>query len=153
MADSPTSNWSSSFLISSANHAIASAANSTSFLKSSPRDLFLLIPRIIAHTGFFAFVTVPEKIDHMLGLGNGGRFIAEATGDGLRNFTTAALSGAKSTQESVMTIADGATGTESTRGSTFGQSLSFQQVRNFGGVFTYMTSKWALMCLCFVSLE
>lgn len=152
MGDSSPATWSTSGIVSGINHAITSTANSTSFLKPSPKDLFLLIPRMIARTGFFAFITVPERIDNLFGLGSGGRLIAEATGDGIRNLTSAALSSATSPQETATAIADGITRTEALRGSTFSQSLSFQQVRNFGGVFTYMTSKWALTCLCFVSL-
>lgn len=153
MGDSPASTWSSSFIISGINHALSSTANSTSFLKPSPKDLLLLIPRTITRTGFFAFITVPERIDNLFRSGSGGRLIAEATGDGIRNFTSAALLSATSAQETATAISDGAARTEGSGGNIFTQSLSFQQIRSFGGVFTYLTSKWAVACVCFVSLR
>lgn len=147
------SSRSSSFLTAKIDSAISSAANTTSFLKPTQKDLVMLIPRIIARTGIFAFVTVPEQIDSLFGLRSGGSLIAEATGDGVRNLTSAALSSATKAQETTATVAGRAAGIEGSGKSSFSRSFNFQQVRKFGGVFTYMTSKWALTCLFFVSIR
>ena len=123
----------------------------------SPQDVFMAFPRILARAGSFAFVTVPEKIDNMLGFGHGGSVIAEATGNGSRNIFSAALSsvaeGTARASRGTMpaTVAGSASAGEAASRSL--SSLSFQQVRNFGGVLSYMTSKWALACCTLVSIQ
>ena len=136
---------------SPSDHIMSSIFNSTSPTNTSPKGMVLSFPRMIAQAGYHAFMAVPERIDHILGLRYSGSMIAEATGNTTRNIIPAAMS------------ADSASATIAARESGFGvtaegtqrslTSLSFHQVRNFGGIFTYMTSKWALACFTLVSLQ
>ena len=113
---------------------------------------FMAIPRMISRAGAFAFFTVPERIDSMLGLQNGGSIIAEATGNTSHNLSSAAASGFRLAQGTPL-----ATGGQAAAGQAgeegFFSFWTFQQVRSFGGVFTYLTSKWALACVTLVSPE
>ena len=117
----------------------------------------MAFPRMLARAGNFAFFTVPEKLDGMLGLGNGGTVIAQATGgNGSKNILSAAFSGVSgnavlASQETVVATAAGTAATDNAQG-VF-SSFTFHQVRNFGGIFSYMTSKWALACCCLVSIQ
>lgn len=147
VSDLPSS---ASFLTSTFGHVKASASNATSFLHPSPRDLLLAVPRMIARAGSFAFVTVPERMDSLLGLRHSGSVIAEATGGRAQNISRAALSGLGSAQGTAAATAAEAGIAEGTSGGMLSHTLSFQQIRNFGGVFTYMTSKWALGCFTLV---
>lgn len=152
MTNNPVSSPVRSFSTSDFHNIMASTANNTtSFLNPSPKDLFMVLPRMVAYLGSFVFVTVPERIDNIFGLGIGGRVVAEATGDGLGNFTSAAIADVTSTPGMATAVVGGATMTEDIRGGKFNPSLGFQHGRNIGGIFTYMTSKWALTCFCFVS--
>ena len=139
-----------SFLASTFGHVKASASNATSLLNPSPKDLLLALPRMIARAGSFAFVTVPERVDNFLGLRHGGSVIAEATGERAQNMPPAVLSGLGSAHRTAAATATEAGVAEGASGGTLSRALSFQQVRNFGGVFTYMTSKWALACFTLV---
>lgn len=134
---------------------MSSASNATALM--SPQDIFMAFPRMLARAGSFAFITVPEKIDHMLGFGNGGSVIAQATGNGSRNILSAALSDvagntaqASAGSAAATVVSAAASGESSSRGFS---SINFQQVRNFGGVLSYMTSKWALACCTLVSIQ
>lgn len=100
-------------------------------------DLLLVVPRMVYRAGSFAVVTVPEYIDNVLGLRAGGSIIAEATGQGAaQNMASAAMSGAPAAT----------TATAGTDGGMLSHVLDFQHIRNFSGVFSYLTSKWALCC-------
>ncbi|MCJ1351212.1 MAG: hypothetical protein MMC33_001195 [Icmadophila ericetorum] len=125
----------------------ASASNFSAYLNPSPKDLLMVLPRIIIRAGSFTFITVPEQLDNIFGLRAGGRVIAEATREGAHNMASAALSSAALVQgnagENVGAIA---TETIREQASTLRDSFSFQHIRNFGGVFSYITSKWALGC-------
>ena len=118
----------------------------------------MAFPRMLARAGSFAFFTVPEKLDGMLGFGNSGSVIAQATGgNGSKNILSAALSGASrnvplSSQGIVAATAAGTSATIDDAQGVF-SSFTFHQVRNFGGIFSYMTSKWALACCCLVSIS
>ena len=129
----------------------ASASNFSAYLNPSPKDLLMVLPRIIIRAGSFTFITVPEQLDNIFGLRAGGRVIAEATREGAHNMASAALSSAALVQgnagENVGAIA---TETIREQASTLRDSFSFQQIRNFGGVFSYITSKWALGCFTIV---
>lgn len=114
----------------------------------------MAVPRLLARAGSFAFVTVPERIDSLLGLGNSGSMIAEATGNGTHQIISPALSGGSvqaSQGAAAATAAGVAAATEGVPRSL--SSMSFHQMRNFGGIFSYMTSKWALACFTLVSLQ
>lgn len=124
-------------------------SNTTSLMGPLSKDIVMAVPRMMARAGSFAFITVPERIDSMLGFRHGGSMIAEATGNGTWSMLTSAISASSATENVVPTAARVASATESPV-KMLGP-LSFMQVRNFGGIFTYMTSKWALACFTLVS--
>ncbi|MCJ1283249.1 hypothetical protein MMC26_002577 [Xylographa opegraphella] len=130
-------------LTSTYDHLKASAANTTSYLNLSSKDLLLVVPRLAARASSFALDTIPEAFENIFGGETGGRIIAEATGEG--GAMAAANVGIASGE---LAAAAGAAATQATGGptSSFSQAFSFQQIRTLGGVFTYMTSKWALGC-------
>ncbi|KAL9630471.1 MAG: hypothetical protein Q9164_006399, partial [Protoblastenia rupestris] len=135
---------------------IPGTPNATSHLISSPADFALAIPRFLSAAGSFAFITVPERIDNMIH--GGGSMIAEATGNGSRQIISAALSGGAAAAQASNTAATaagsmGGAATAVQGGPASFGSLTFQQIRNFGGIFMYMTSKWALACFALVSVE
>lgn len=102
----------------------------------------------MARAGSFAFVTVPERLDSIIGLRGGGSMIAEATGNGSMKLISTAFSSGSSPGAALPSAA-GAAVTEAPQQGSF----SFHQVRNFGGIFAYMTSKWALACFTLVGLH
>ncbi|KAI9821893.1 MAG: hypothetical protein M1827_002475 [Pycnora praestabilis] len=121
------------------------STNGSSFLNPSPMDLVMVVPRMVYHVGYFAFFTVPEHVDGMLGRGLTGSAIAEATGGEAGNATTTAISTAAFLQGTGAELLS----TGSSGGSQAGrisQALGFQNVRGLGGAFSYMTSRWALGC-------
>lgn len=112
----------------------SSAANASSYFNPSSKDLLMVVPRMISRAGTFAFVTIPEAFDHLMGGGAGGRIIAEATGEGAQ---TVAAASAGIAPETLM-VARGATVAQTAGGyaASFNQAFSFQNVRTFGGVST-----------------
>ena len=103
----------------------------------------MALPRLLAYLGSFAFVTIPESIDHFFHLPDGGSVIAEATANKTQAIASAAIS-------RVTTMAPASAGgpvaTEAAKAGLLSH-MSFQHVRSFGGVFSYLTSKWALGCV------
>jgi len=143
------SSVSSALLSSAFDHLKSSASNATSYLNPSPMDLFLLVPRMVLRAGSFAFVTVPEQIDNMVARGFAGTVIASATGGEAQQAAAAVISGAGLAQgTAAATVA--AVGTERAQAGGLSQAFAFQNIRNFGGVFSYLTSKWALGCFTVV---
>lgn len=129
---------------------MTTASNITSLVGPFPKDLVMAFPRMMARAGSFALITVPERIDSMLGFRNGGSMIAEATGNKTWNMVPEALPSGFISGSAVFTASEAAATTENmSRGS---HSLSNIQLRHFGGLVTYMTSKWALTCFTLVSL-
>ena len=132
---------------------LASASNATWSMNPSPRDLLLVVPRMMAQVGSFAMSRIPGRIVNSLRPGIAGSVIAEATGNENQNMVSAALSGI-SAQETAAAAAAASLPTAQVRlpdPGLFSQSFGFQQLRNLGGIFTYMTSKWALTCFALVS--
>ncbi|KAL8676611.1 MAG: hypothetical protein Q9186_006881 [Xanthomendoza sp. 1 TL-2023] len=78
-------------------------------------------------------------------LQSGGSIIAEATGEGAMAIETAAQ-GSTFVQGAVASAAADGIANEAASASALRRALTFQHVRNFGGIFTYMTSKWAFAC-------
>ena len=133
------------FLSSTLYHLKATASNAT-FLNPSPMDLLMVVPRMIVRAGSFVLNTVPEQIDNVFRLGNRGSIIAGATGEGTSNIAPLASVG----YAEGVAAATGAM-TERVQETSLRNAFSFQHVRSFGGIFTYMTSKWALGCFTVVS--
>lgn len=104
----------------------------------------------LRRAGSFAFVTVPERLDSIMGLRGGGSMIAEATGNGSMKMISTTFS-SDSSPGAALPSAAGAAATEAPPQGL--SSFSFYQVRNFGGIFAYMTSKWALACFTLVGLH
>lgn len=117
----------------------------TSSVFPSPKDLLLAVPRAFVRLGSFAFITMPEKFDSLLRLRNGGKLIARATAQSGKETTSL---GSTPVLPSLMTVtatlANGTTATFVAKtGGTGQSSFSFDRLRNVGGFFTYITSKWA----------
>ena len=129
---------------------MSSISNNSSLMSFSPNDLFMAFPRLMARAGSFAFITVPERLDSMIGFRAGGSVIAEATGNGSMKMISTTLSSGSSLGAALQSTV-GAVATEAP--SQGPSSFSFHQVRNLGGIFAYMTSKWALACFTLVSLH
>lgn len=124
------------FLTSALHHLKTSASNATSSLNSS--GLFTNIPRWLG-----------PLTDGWGWLQSGGNITADAAGErALGIETTIQVSaGAPSAAASA---AAGNPAMEAASASAFHHAFTFQHVRNFGGVFSYMTSKWALACFTLV---
>ncbi|KAK2746988.1 hypothetical protein FQN57_002560 [Myotisia sp. PD_48] len=143
----------------------AASFNSTpswlTLLPSTTRDLFLLPLRIAFAVETFIFMTLPRQFIHWLGL--------EATMEYIINNVTELVSSTTGGPDSVpatilttvATVVSGsdvaaaevvveATGTNA--GSMFGFGLGFglddiaQHLRKFGGLFSYLTTRWSLTC-------
>ncbi|KAL8705214.1 MAG: hypothetical protein Q9201_001670 [Fulgogasparrea decipioides] len=127
------------FLTSTFHQFRASASNSPSAFNSS--RFLNNIPRWLA-----------PLTDGLSWLQSGGSVLAEATGERAVVMETApqASTGAHAAAASA---AAGNTMTEAASTSAFRQALTFHHIRNFGGIFTYMTSKWALACFILVCLS
>ncbi|KAL8806067.1 MAG: hypothetical protein Q9182_001599 [Xanthomendoza sp. 2 TL-2023] len=122
------------FLTSTLHQFKSSASNLTSAFNSSG-----LLARVPDWLGL-------RPIAHGLGwLQSGGSIIADATGQGAMAIETAAQNSAFAQGAVASAVADGVAN-EAASASTFRRALTFQHVRNFGGIFTYMTSKWAFAC-------
>ena len=119
-------------------------SNVTSLTGPFSQNLVMAFPRIMARAGSFAFVTVPERIDSIFGSRFGASMIAEATGNKTWNMSSVAISPSPIAIVSTPLVSELAAASEDVRqGSGL---LNLLQFRNFGGIFTYMTSKWALSC-------
>lgn len=115
----------------------------------------MVFPRMLARASTFAFFTVPEKLDDII-YGNGASMIAEATGgNGSKSAFSSLLSGkseeiARIVQQSAPAAAVGTMATDKVSHGLF-STFTFHQLRNFGGILSYVTSKWALACFALVS--
>ncbi|KAK0845061.1 hypothetical protein LTR03_007743 [Friedmanniomyces endolithicus] len=122
-----------------------SAANA-SWIPSAA-DLLLVVPRLAQRAGAFAF-HVPGAMDNIAGkLWSGGSVIADATGQQTANST---ITNTSAFVQSTAAVLDAAVreswqDTGDDTGSLFGLMLQgIGKLKNFGGIFSYLTSKWAL---------
>ncbi|KAI9679400.1 MAG: hypothetical protein M1817_005422 [Caeruleum heppii] len=129
---------------SSLDHLFPSLHNTT--LMPAPMDLLLALPRFAHRAGVFALFTVPEQIDSALGSRYGRRIIPDPTANGMGNITATASDAtfAQGVGEKAAGVGGAASAT-SAGGGPLG-AFSLNNVRGFGGIFSYMTSKWALSC-------
>lgn len=114
--------------------------NATSFLTPSPKDLLMVVPRMAARAGSFVTAGIPEAFENLFGGGITGRAIAEATAERAAEFASIVAAEASITDAAGIPLE-----TTGSNGSVI-QALAFQQLRTFGGIFSYITSKWALGC-------
>jgi len=112
-------------------------------------DLLLVFPRLAQRAGSFAF-SMPEAMDSIAGkIWNGGSVIADVTGQQTVNSTITNTSAALA--ESTSAVADAAftqawrEGGDEATSSLVGLAMSaIGKLKNFGGIFSYLTSRWAL---------
>ena len=118
-------------------------------------DLLLVVPRLAQRAGSFFYM--PEAMDNIGKIWNGGSIIADATGQQTVNSTitnTSLAAFAQSTAATMSAASSGAwqEGAEDATLSMIGHvAQAFARLKNFGGVFTYLTSKWALATFVAVS--
>ncbi|KZF19312.1 hypothetical protein L228DRAFT_285742 [Xylona heveae TC161] len=125
----------------------ASAANATYNLTPSPKDLLMVVPRIIRRVGSLAFANTVDQIDNVIGGGYGGSVIAEATAQGGALAGAAAAEPAAAFAQGSATVGMNAAAAEGAASVNASHLFGFQNVRNIGGLVAYMTSKWALACI------
>lgn len=107
----------------------------------------MALPWVLNRAGTFNLFILPERIDSIFGFHNGGSMIAKATGNKSLNVSSTATPG-------LSAMLGTATAVQETNMGMTGGLLSYlgqQHVRSFGGVFTYLTSKWAFACVTLVS--
>ena len=127
------------FITSTFHNIKASASNSTLALNSS--RILGNIPRWLG-----------PLTDGFGWLQSGGSIVAEATGERAAGMETIARA-STGAQAAAASAAAGDAAFDAPSTSAFRQALTFQHIRNFGGFFTYMMSKWALACFVLVSLH
>lgn len=123
-------------------------ANNASYVPSSA-DLLMVVPRLARKLGQFAINALPEQMESVVGkLRSGGSVIAEATTIDMVNTTssntTAAFAQAASTV--ARTAAAAATPLADQGGfvSYITAPFNSDTIRGFGGMFSYLGSRWAL---------
>lgn len=137
-------------------------AIANSSLIPSAMDLLLVVPRLAQRVGSFAMFHMPEAVDNIAGkIWSGGSVIADATAQKtVANMTitntsiaftqnTAASLLEASIQEAWSKAAD-----DSSTSSSFMMSVGhgLAKIKNVGGVFSYLTSRWAITTFAVVSL-
>ena len=134
------------FLSTAIDNLKETASNASVYFSPYPKDLLFAIPRLASRVGSFWLVDIPEHVDHIFGAALRGSIIAEATAGGpLTNEAVAAASA--SLQNAGVPAAPLAGGNVE---NVFVSSWGFQNIRGIGGMFSYLTSKWALWCFMMV---
>ena len=133
------------------------ASSNASLIPSAAMDLLLVVPRLAQRAGSFALFHMPEAMDGIAGkIFSGGSVIADATGQTVNStITNTSNSFAQSTAATVDAAFREAfrdTGDTAASSSFFGMMLQgFARLKNFGGIFSYLTSRWALATFTAVS--
>lgn len=124
---------------------------SNASLIPSAMDLLLVVPRLAQRAGSFAFYHMPEAMDNIAGkMWSGGSMIADATGQQTANSTITNTSAAlaQSTAAAVDALAFSQAwreGGDEATSSIFGMVVQgIGRLKNLGGIFSYLTSRWAL---------
>jgi hypothetical protein len=138
------------FLSAAMDNIKTTASNSSSLLHPSPKDLFMALPRLAHRMGSFWFIDIPDHVENMLGGALRGSIIADATAGVYNIGTTATEAGAAVAQAAGNAGASGSGSGSADAVGGLAKSLGFQNVRGFGGMFSYITSKWALWCILMV---
>ena len=120
--------------------------NATSHLAPSPKDLLLAVPRMAARAGSFVTEGLPEAFENIFGGGITGRTIAEATSERAGEMAAAAVSATTGPGATVAGAGAAPVQSAAVGNSSIFSVLTFQRIKSFGGIFSYMTSKWALGC-------
>ncbi|KAK5121776.1 hypothetical protein LTR85_004651 [Meristemomyces frigidus] len=126
------------------------ASSTNASLIPSAMDLLLVVPRLAQRAGSLAFYHMPEAMDNIAGkIWNGGSMIADATGQQTANTTITNTSAAfaASTAAALDTAFSQVwqEGGDETVSSMFGSVVhGIGTLKNLGGIFSYLTSRWAL---------
>lgn len=113
-------------------------------------DFLLAVPRLAQRAGSFALLYIPEQLDGLLGKVRApGSVIPEATTSSSANSSLATSAGAF--VQSSNASWDMAMSTARRVAEESGNIFSLENIRNFGGIFSYITSKWALTTFVIVS--
>ncbi|SMR58366.1 unnamed protein product [Zymoseptoria tritici ST99CH_1E4] len=108
-------------------------------------DLLLVVPRLAQRAGSFAWDHMPEAVDKMW---SGGSVIADATGTTMNTTVTITSSMfAQSTAEILeASVREALSRVGEEQSSWFWTSVvdGFVKMKNIGGIFSYLSSKWAL---------
>ncbi|TVY89649.1 Protein ASI1 [Lachnellula willkommii] len=120
-----TTNWTAAF-------------NATQYVPSA-KDLALAGPRMFMKIGSFL------DVDNIFGVRMGQRIIPEATGGG-GDFVQAATTAAASAREIAQSAAEILVDTDE-QAIGLASRFSLESARSFGNVFSYMTSRWAILCV------
>ena len=120
----------------------------------SAADLILVVPRLAQRASSFAF-HLPGAVDNIAGkMWNGGSVIADATASQTSNMTITNTSAFVQSTAAVLDAAIRESWPEATEetSSLFGLVVQgIGRLKNFGGIFSYLTSKWALATFTAVS--
>lgn len=123
--------------------------NNTSLIPSA-MDLLLVVPRLAQRAGSLAFFHMPEAMDNIAGkIWNGGSMIADATGQQTAEVTITNTSAAFAASTAAA-LGEGFSQTwqevgDETASSMFGFVVNgISRLKNLGGIFSYLTSRWAL---------
>jgi hypothetical protein len=129
----------------------ASVASNTSVVPSA-MDLLMVFPRLAQRAGLY----LPEAVEDIMDkVWSGGSTIAQATAeDAAINATSTNITSAVVQEVIAQSTTDGmqaafqrawVQGTTTEGSSIFGMMLqTFGRIKNFGGIFSYLTSRWAL---------
>lgn len=122
----------------------------TSYIPSA-KDLLLVFPRLAQRAGSFALYHMPETVDNIAGkIWSGGSIIADATGQHTMNSTITNMSNIlpQSTAAALGGVVSGVLkeGGAEESSSMVGTMLNGAlKLKNFGGIFSYLLSRWALI--------
>lgn len=114
-------------------------------LNGLPKELVLALPRLISRAGAFAFYNVPDRVDHLFGLRHEGSVIAEATAQKTQDIASAVRANVSTTLNTTLEGAEATSLPMAASRSGILSYLSFK-IQTFGGMFAYLTSKWAILC-------
>lgn len=108
----------------------------------SAKDLALAGPRMFMKLG--SFLAVPEAVDNIFGVRMGARIIPPPTGHSgiVEAVTTAATSAQEIAQSATEILVD-----TDEQAIGLASRFSLESARSFGNVFSYMTSRWAVLCI------
>lgn len=123
------------------------AATNASFIPSA-RDLLLVFPRLAQRAGSLVYDHIPEAMENIW---NGGSMIASATGDKtmlnstITNTTAALAQSTVAGVEAAFREGGWIQGTPEDSSSILSMAIQvIARLKNFGGIFSYLTSRWAL---------
>lgn len=111
----------------------------------------MAVPRLAQRLGSFAF-HLPDQFDNLLGkVQDGGSVIAEPTTTSSVNATVITSAAGFAQDTAAASLAAGAAGTAAPAVQGWFGWMNFENLRNLGGIFMYLTSRWAMATFAAVS--